>query len=54
MLKTFLNSIPNTLKSPKAPNEIETRRLAPINSSIENAFLVEKSYNTTTEFTNIL
>ena len=54
MLNMFLILNPTMLKSPNAPTEIASNRLAPINSSIENAFFSLKSCNTTTEFTNIL
>ena len=54
ILKIFRIDNPNIEKSPNAEKAIETNRLAPITSSIENAFFSVISCITTNEFTNIL
>ena len=54
ILKIFLILKPNKLVSPNAPTLIAKIRLAPINSSIVKALLVQKSCKTIAELTNIL
>ena len=54
ILIIFLIERPNIEKSPNADTAIESNRLAPITSSIENALLSVISSITINEFTNIL
>ena len=54
MLKIFLIDNPNIEKSPSAEKAMETNKLAPITSSIENASFSIISCITINEFTNIL
>ena len=54
ILSIFLIPNPNKLKSPNAPKLMANIKLAPINSSIVNAFLLHISCHTKIELTNIL
>ena len=54
ILNIFLIPNPNMFKSPNAPTEIASKRLAPITSSIEKALFLLKSCNTTIALTKIL